>query len=76
MRAVPEAADVMLSLNNSTTQFAYAIGAGVGGKVVASAGAHPLCLVSIVLLALVAAAGVFAKKPAEAAAPTLAAQEA
>lgn len=40
MQAAPEAADVMLSLNNSTTQFAYAIGTGVGGIVVAGAGAR------------------------------------
>lgn len=64
VQAAPEAADVMLSLNNSTTQFAYAIGAGAGGIVVAGAGAHPLCLVSIALLALAAAAGTFATKPA------------
>lgn len=64
VQAAPEAADVMLSLNNSTTQFAYAIGAGAGGIVVAGAGAHPLCLVSIALLALAAAAGAFATKPA------------
>lgn len=57
VQAAPEAADVMLSLNNSTTQFAYAIGAGVSGIVVAGAGAHPLCLVSIALLALAAVAG-------------------
>ncbi|WP_314651244.1 MFS transporter [Slackia exigua] len=63
VQAAPEAADVMLSLNNSATQFAYAIGAGVGGIVVASAGAHPLCLVSIVLLILAAASGAFATKP-------------
>ncbi|MBQ9004036.1 MAG: MFS transporter [Eggerthellaceae bacterium] len=75
VQAAPEAADVMLSLNNSTTQFAYAIGAGVGGIVVASAGAHPLCLVSIALLAL-AAAGAFATKPADSAAPVAAVQEA
>jgi len=76
VQAAPEAADVMLSLNNSTTQFAYAIGAGVGGIVVASAGAHPLCLVSVVLLALAGAAGAFTTKPVESATPSLAAQEA
>ena len=64
VQAAPEAADVMLSLNNSTTQFAYAIGAGVGGIVVAGSGAHPLCFVSVALLALAAAAGAFATKPA------------
>jgi DHA1 family putative efflux transporter-like MFS transporter len=63
VQAAPEAADVMLSLNNSTTQFAYAIGAGAGGIVVAGAGAHPLCLVSVALLALAAACGVFATRP-------------
>ena len=62
VQAAPEAADVMLSLNNSTTQFAYAIGAGVGGLVVAGVGAHPLCLVSVALLALAAAAGMIATR--------------
>ncbi|MGI6221476.1 MAG: MFS transporter [Coriobacteriales bacterium] len=62
VQAAPEAADVMLSLNNSATQFAYAIGAGAGGVVVAGAGAHPLCLVSIALIAAAAVAGFHATK--------------
>lgn len=63
VQAAPEAADVMLSLNNSSTQFAYAIGAGVGGIVVAGTGAYPLCLVSVVLLALAGVCGAFAMRP-------------
>ena len=45
VQAAFEATDVMPSFNNSTTRFAYAVGAGVRGIVVASAGAHPLCRV-------------------------------
>ena len=62
VQAAPEAADVMLSLNNSSTQFAYAIGAGVGGIVVAGTGAHPLCLVSMALLAVAGVCGFFAMR--------------
>lgn len=77
VKAAPEAADVMLSLNNSTTQFAYAIGAGAGGIVVAGSGAHPLCLVAVVMLGLAMAAGFFATKPeGEQAISSVAAQEA
>ena len=76
VQAAPEAADVMLSLNNSTTQFAYAIGAGAGGIVVATAGAHPLCLVSIALLALASVVGAFATKSAAENVPSMAMQEA
>ncbi|MBQ3302666.1 MAG: MFS transporter [Eggerthellaceae bacterium] len=76
VQAAPEAADVMLSLNNSTTQFAYAIGAGAGGIVVATAGAHPLCLVSIALLALASVVGAFATKSAAENVPSMTMQEA
>lgn len=62
VQAAPEAADVMLSLNNSSTQFAYAIGAGVGGIVVAGTGAHLLCLVSMALLAVAGVCGFFAMR--------------
>lgn len=52
IQAAPEASDVMLSLNNSFTQMAYAIGSGVGGIILAAGTAHALCLGAIVLLVI------------------------
>lgn len=62
IQAAPEASDIMLSLNNSVTQFAYAIGSGVGGIVIALGSSHDLCLVAIVLLAIGVASTVMATR--------------
>lgn len=52
IKAAPEVARITLSLKNSSTQVAYALGAGVGGIVVSGFGTRMLCLLSAVFLAL------------------------
>jgi len=62
IQAAPDASDVMLSLNNSFTQLAYAIGSGVGGAIIALGSTRNLCLAAIVLVAIGAAATIMATR--------------
>lgn len=52
VQAAPEASDVMLSLNNSATQLAYAAGGAIGGAIVAMGSAHNLAIAALALVAL------------------------
>ncbi|MCL3777622.1 MULTISPECIES: MFS transporter [unclassified Actinomyces] len=62
IQAAPDASDVMLSLNNSFTQLAYAIGSGAGGAVITLGSTRNLCLAAIVLIAVGAASTVLATR--------------
>lgn len=62
IQAAPEASDVMLSLNNSATQLAYAMGSALGGALVAMGSVHNLALAAIVLVSLGAASTVMATR--------------
>lgn len=62
IQAAPEASDVMLSLNNSATQLAYATGSALGGAIVALGSAHNLALAAIALVALGAGSTVLATR--------------
>lgn len=66
IQAAPEASDVMLSLNNSATQFAYAVGGALGGAIVAMGSVHNLAIASIVLIALGAASTILATREVQA----------
>lgn len=52
IKAAPEASRITLSLKNSSTQVAYALGAGVGGLVVAGFGTRLLCLLAVIFFAV------------------------
>ena len=62
IRASGETPDTALSLKNSVTQLAYAIGSGLGGAVIAVGATHGLCLAAMAPVAAAAVSAVYAAR--------------